>query len=605
MRIAVLVKQVPHPAELALVNGQLVRNGVQLETSAFCRRANARAVELAGPNDEVVVFTMGPSSAADSLREMIACGAHRGVLVSDVLIVGSDTLVTARVLAAAIRKEGPFDLVLTGAFTLDSETGHVGIQVAENLGLPFIGPCCALSLTDGVVLGTVEHEGGFLDVEVLLPAVASAAERLCAPSKASQERIDAVPAALISRVTAADLGLGPDDVGLGASPTVVGDVMRTVSARERQRLRTTSAGEALDMLDTLVGARGSAPPTLAPAPAPVAAPGRPSVWCIADPTAAESDMAFIAAVTSLASTAGRRTLAVVGTPGHPACGVVNEIIVLSGPTAPEDWVAVLAQRLAFEQPHALVIECTRWGREVCARLAARLGWGLVGDAVDLTLEEGRLLAWKSAFSGQAVVPISSRSPTLLVTARPGTLTGALPAARPSAMSIVETLSTATRTRVIYDVPRAVDSTARQLSRASCVVVVGVGVCPDYYPLVEELRGQLSAGPLGATRRVTDAGWLPRSRQIGITGRSVAPFLLVSIAASGRFNHAVGFRGASYVLAINHDPGAEIFDHADVGVVGDWRQVATELVSELRARETSLAVVSAQAGASRPARGETA
>jgi electron transfer flavoprotein alpha subunit len=76
--------------------------------------------------------------------------------------------------------------------------------------------------------------------------------------------------------------------------------------------------------------------------------------------------------------------------------------------------------------------------------------------------------------------------------------------------------------------------------------------------------------------------LPRARQIGITGRSIAPRLLVSIGASGKFNHVVGMRAAGTVLAINKDPDALVFDVADIGIVGDWREVVPELVGQLRA-----------------------
>ncbi|MDE0655579.1 MAG: hypothetical protein OXH58_03315, partial [Acidimicrobiaceae bacterium] len=100
MKIAVLVKQIPAPVEFRMHEGRLVRDGVPLEVNAYCRRANAKAVELAGADGEVVVFTMGPPAAADALREMIACGAHRGVHLSDPAFAGSDTLATAVALAA-------------------------------------------------------------------------------------------------------------------------------------------------------------------------------------------------------------------------------------------------------------------------------------------------------------------------------------------------------------------------------------------------------------------------------------------------------------------------------------------------------------------------
>jgi electron transfer flavoprotein alpha subunit len=93
---------------------------------------------------------------------------------------------------------------------------------------------------------------------------------------------------------------------------------------------------------------------------------------------------------------------------------------------------------------------------------------------------------------------------------------------------------------------------------------------------------LLGAELGATRKVTDEGWLPRARQVGITGRSIAPRLFVSIGASGKFNHTVGVRAARTVLAINSDPSAPIFQAADVGIVGDWRDVLPRLVVELTA-----------------------
>ena len=219
MRVAVLVKQVPSPSELRLADGQLVRTGVPLETSAYCRRANARAVELAGADGEVVVFTMGPPGAEAVLREMISCGASRGVLLSDPRLAGSDTLATSRALAAAIELEGPFDLVLCGAFSLDSETGQVGPQIAHLLHLPFIGPCRELGIDGSTVTAKVEVDGGYQTATTVLPAVAAAAERLCSPSKGTTDESAAVPPNAISRLSIEDIRLSGSDVGEPGSPT--------------------------------------------------------------------------------------------------------------------------------------------------------------------------------------------------------------------------------------------------------------------------------------------------------------------------------------------------------------------------------------------------
>src|SRR3954454_5611609 len=122
MRIAVLVKQIPKFEEMELgPDGRLRRDDVDLEMNPYCRRAVSKGVELAEERagSRVTVITLGPPAADDTLREAIAWGLERdveidGVLVTDPAFAGSDTLATAKALAAALAHVGPFDLVLTG-----------------------------------------------------------------------------------------------------------------------------------------------------------------------------------------------------------------------------------------------------------------------------------------------------------------------------------------------------------------------------------------------------------------------------------------------------------------------------------------------------------
>jgi len=110
--------------------------------------------------------------------------------------------------------------------------------------------------------------------------------------------------------------------------------------------------------------------------------------------------------------------------------------------------------------------------------------------------------------------------------------------------------------------------------------VGVGVGVDEYheltPLLDALGAQLAA-----TRKVTDRGWLPRARQIGLTGRSISPLLYVAVGLSGKFNHLVGVRGAGQIVAVNDDPEAPVFNQADIGIVGDWHEAVPLLVKLIR------------------------
>jgi electron transfer flavoprotein alpha subunit len=127
-----------------------------------------------------------------------------------------------------------------------------------------------------------------------------------------------------------------------------------------------------------------------------------------------------------------------------------------------------------------------------------------------------------------------------------------------------------------------DDDTNTLAEAAVVVGVGSGLTPDDYADLQGLIDVLGA-ELGATRKVTDEGWQPHARQIGITGRSIAPNLYVAVALSGKFNHMVGVRSAGTILAINDDRTMPVFAAADVGIVGDWRVAVPALAAELRAR----------------------
>jgi electron transfer flavoprotein alpha subunit len=124
-----------------------------------------------------------------------------------------------------------------------------------------------------------------------------------------------------------------------------------------------------------------------------------------------------------------------------------------------------------------------------------------------------------------------------------------------------------------------DDDLDDLELATTVVGVGTGVTPDEYALLTPLLDVLRA-ELAASRKVTDRGWQPRSRQIGITGRNLSPRLYVAVGVSGKFNHMVGVRGAGKILAINQDADAPVFTMSDVGIVADWHQAVPVLIEAL-------------------------
>ncbi len=595
MRIAVLVKQIPKFEDMELgADGRLRRDGIELELNPYCRRAVSQGIELAsaGPGSRVTVITLGPSAAEDALREAIAWGTARavdtdGVLVTDAAFAGSDTLATARALAAALEHEGPFDLVLTGRNSVDADTGQVGPEVAELCDLPFLSGVRHLSIDDTLVSARCEHDDGWLQAEVRLPAILSCAERLIEPAKVDPPERAAVPADRIRRVRAAELGLGP--WGQAASPTSVGSVKVMAVTRARYRNPEAPLAEQAREAVRLLHERGAFQPAADQAGATeteTVAPPRPDQPCtvvVAEPDRLHDTRELLGAAAALTGNV------LVVTPETPDAAQLHSwgadaIVHLDGDNVEEDVARAVAQRALRVQPWAILTGSTAWGREVASRVAAQLRAGLTGDAVELERVDDRLVAWKPAFGGQLVAAIHCASSVQMATVRAGVLPTLSPREPGDGANDVtppvEMIRLATRGRIRV-LARTRDDNLDLLAEAHTVIGVGMGVPPDAYDDLEPLRTLLGA-QLGATRKVTDQGWLPRSRQIGITGRSIAPRLFVSIGASGKFNHTVGLRAAGTVLAINADASAPIFDAADAGIVGDWRAVVPLLVERLRA-----------------------
>jgi electron transfer flavoprotein alpha subunit len=590
VRIAVLVKQIPKFEEMELgPDGRLRRDGIEPEMNPYCRRAVSKGVELAAERagSRVTVFTLGPPSADDTLREAIAWGLERdvdidGVLVTDPAFAGSDTLATAKALAAALRREGPFDLVLAGRNSVDADTGQVGPELAELLDLPFLTGVRYLAVDGTRLDARCEHDDGWMQAEVELPAVLSCAERLCEPSKVDPPGRAAVPAERIRRVAAADLGPGP--WGVEASPTSVGTV-KVMEVTRARHVRPDApvidqVRDAVRLLRERRALHGDA--VEHPVDADHSWSGGGTSTCVAvvvEPDRAHMTRELLGVASRLAAQVDGRVVAFTVEPPDVSLGAwgADEARHLRGENIEEDVAAAVAAWADGTQPWAIIAGSTAWGREVASRIAARVGAGLTGDAVDLDVEANRLVAWKPAFGGQLVAAIEASSPIQMATVRPGMLVAPAPRTA-DAVPVVVDLPRHSRVRVLA---RTREDDLDTLADAHTVIGVGRGVPPNEYEALEALRTLLGA-ELGATRKVTDAGWLPRSRQIGITGRSIAPRLVVSIGASGKFNHTVGLRAAGTVLAINPDAGAPIFQIADVGIVADWRAVLPLLVGELSA-----------------------
>jgi electron transfer flavoprotein alpha subunit len=591
LRIAALVKQIPVGEAMTLGrDGRLVRDGLELEMNAYCRRAVSQGVEWARESGGYcTVFTLGPPSAEDVLREAIAWGADGGVHLCDPAFSGSDTLATARSLAAALRREGDFDLILVGRNSLDGDTGQVGPEVAQLAGLPFATGVRRMGIEGEELSLTLEHDDGWEEVEVSLPVLLSVAERLCEPCKVPAPQRAEVPAERIRLVTAPDLGQGP--WGQDGSPTRVGRTRTVHHDRTAKVLGGTEAEQAAEAV-ALLAQRGALTPeqpdddSRTGQLAHIGPAGSGGVIAVLmDPDRPQVGLELLGAAARLAASMGGSVHAlafeganttVLGASGADA------VVTLTGRPVAEDVAAAVVERSAHDPAWAIVGPSTAFGREVLGRTAAALGAGLVGDAIGLEVVDGELVAAKPAFSGALVADITCTSDVRLVSVRPGVLP--LPSPR-AHVPVVSSWPITPRSRVRV-VSQRRDDDVEVLARAEVVIGVGAAVQPHEYEDLSALAALLGA-ELAATRKVTDKGWAPRARQVGITGRSIAPRLYLAVGLSGKFNHMVGVRAAGTIVAINNDPGALVFSQCDIGLLGDWRVVVPALAAAVRHHQSGV------------------
>jgi len=609
LRIAVCVKQVPLVAAMKFdtASKTLVREGVPMEVSAFDRRALLRAVELRDEHGgEVVVITMGPPAAVEALAECLALGADRAVHLCDRAFAGADTLATAQALAQALRRE-VYDLVLCGRNSVDAETGQVGPEVAELLGWPQVTGARSLAV-DGVartLRAERETDEGVETVEAPLPALVSAGEDLAGERLTTQAERDAAKSKPVEQLDAAQLGGEARRYGAAGSPTWVLGLDAVVENRRGEIIAAATNEVAVDVLaDRLLEAglfgewRVAAGAGEKPLPAAVQRDGARDVLVVAEVLAGALrpvSLELLAKARALAAVLGGRVLALVAAAdaaAHAAALVAHgadRVLVAARPglrSATEPHTTLLARAIERERPGVVLLPATAWGRDVAPRVAGRLGLGLTGECVDLGLDAaGRLLQHKPAFGASVVALIASRTRPEMATLRPGILAAARPAwGRTGEIVDVDLPTVDYPLRVVET--RATAGAVADLEGAEVVVGFGMGIGgPENLPAIEALA-EAVGGVMCTTRDVTDAGWVPKQYQVGMTGRAIAPRLYFAVALRGAFEHTVGTRRAGLIVAINKSRRAPIFKCADYGIVADWQAVVpplTRRLRELRAR----------------------
>ena len=521
MRVLVCVKRVP------ITGGRMVLTddaqaletkhlGFTISPHEECGVEEAvRIVE--GQGGEVVVLTLGPGEAEEQLRDCMAIGADRGILLKT--DEEWDAQATASAIVDAVRGEEPFDLLLFGNESADAGNYQVGIRVAYALGLPVVTGLKKIELSDG--RARVERDaGGARDVyEVALPAVLTVLEGLNLP------RYPSVPGRSAREVEAAR---GRRAVAAG------------VEAREAAPRRAGGAGQAGGDPRPWRGRRAEGGRGHATARC------RVSVLLFVEPG---DDLSWQAL-----------TLA-------RGLGDVR-VVSADGPYAPAAWAAAIVE--AVDGADAIVAAGSDRGNELLAHVAARLDQPFAANVTAVDGDVVTRIRWGGSLLEEARLHGSPK----ILTVAPHTQVAAaavpaetLPVSDDGSPRVLETVSEA--------------SGGVSLRDAKVVVSGGRGVgSSESFDIIEELAGLLG-GAVGCSRVVTSAGWRPHTDQVGQTGTKISADLYVACGISGATQHIAGAKGAKKILAINSDPEAPILASADYAVIGDLHEIVPAISAELR------------------------
>jgi electron transfer flavoprotein alpha subunit len=605
MKVVALIKQVPLVTDLKFdpETKTLIREGVPNVINPYDRYAIVESVKLKKAHGgEAVAVTMGPPQAREAMVEALALGCDRAVHIVDRAFAGSDTLATARALSLFLKNEG-FDVVFCGKYSVDAETGQVGPEVAELLDIPQITGITKLEVLDGGrhIRATRGTDEGQEVIECDLPVLLTAEERLNRPGPTPPAALEAAQSRPIEVLSANDLAPDPAIFGFAGSPTWVSEIYSVATTRQPVMLDAASVDDAVHTLTDHLLAQGLFGSWQGAREVPRVKTRQPgaradrALWVVAEIMAGQVRRATHELLGKSAELADRLQGEVVGVligAGHAdhaaelAAYGADRGLLLDAPQladySVEGYANALARAIQEFRPYAVLIPATVQGRDFAPRVAARLQLGLTGDAIGLEIDEQeRLVQLKPAFGGNIVAPILSKTYPQMATVRPGMLEALQPdwSRQPTLERLTLPDVGPIRTQTVHTT-QEVDATATSLEDADIVVAVGTGLeRRENLKLVRELADVLGAA-IGATRRVTDANWLPRQHQVGLTGKAVAPKLYVALGVRGVMNHTIGIQRAQTIVAVNKDPEAPIFRVANYGLVGDCLHIIPALTQAL-------------------------
>jgi len=249
---------------------------------------------------------------------------------------------------------------------------------------------------------------------------------------------------------------------------------------------------------------------------------------------------------------------------------------------PELFTEVVGDVLSNKKPAVVLAPSSAMGRDLFARVAARVNTGVITDCTELEISgSSDVKVRRPMYSGKCTAEaVFENSPIKIVLMRPNQLP--VVAATAAKTPAVEDLKAPVKDlgTLVKEVVKGT-SGKLDLTEANIIVTGGRGLRDATgFKILDELADVLGA-TVGASRAVVDSGWVPHSMQVGQTGKTVAPTLYIAVGVSGAIQHLAGMTGSKVIVAINKDANAPIFQKATYGIVGDAFEIVPVLTQEFK------------------------
>ena len=248
--------------------------------------------------------------------------------------------------------------------------------------------------------------------------------------------------------------------------------------------------------------------------------------------------------------------------------------------APAAYAALVAQAALAQEATIVVLPATALGKDLAPRIAVRLDAGLASECTGLSVQGEDIVATRPVFAGKALTDLKVTSAVKVFTLRPNVFSSG----ESSGVSApVERFSATLADRDFSCIVKEIKQSSGKLDVAEANVIItgGRGLKgPEGFGMIEDLASVLGAA-VGASRAVVDAGWRPHEEQVGQTGKTVSPSLYVAVAVSGAIQHLAGMSSSKYIVAVNKDKDAPIFQVATYGIVADAFEVVPALTAEVK------------------------